>query len=276
MRAREAGRWDVADSRVLHRLQRQVEEVAQLEDHAATTLAAHRRVVHANPEVLAAFDGFITIAKRHRDALDAYRGRDARDESGAPPILVVRERRGEPPISDALRDVHATFSVAVMSYAVLVEFALRLYDRDLRELAPRHLSEYAAAAQLTSELIFSAVVDELVEDGADCECVCPMCSIGVCGCVSATGVTFTEAWRDATSTSDAAPGFLIQRPRVDSALHVAGVERGDRLLEVDGHAVASIFDIQAAIRAHPIGDDVRLLLESGPAVVRHVSDYLPQ
>ncbi len=263
----------MADSRVLHRLQRQVADVAQLEGYLATMLAAQRRVVHANPEALAAFDGFITIAKHHRDALDAYRGSDSLDVSSPPPIPLVGERRGEPTVSDALRDVYTAFNVAAMSYAILVEFALRLYDRDLRELAPRHLSEYTAAAQFTGELIFSAVVDELVEDGADCECICPMCSIGVCGCVSATGVTFAEAWREAALTSDGAPGFLIQRPRADSALHVAGVERGDRVLEIDDHPVASIFDIQAAIRAHPIGDDVRLLLASGPAVVRHVSDY---
>jgi hypothetical protein len=47
---------------------------------------------------------------------------------------------------------------------------------------------------------------------------------------------------------------------------------------VDGERVDSIGEIQAAIRKHPIGDDVHLLLQCGSTStreiqVKHVGDY---
>jgi S1-C subfamily serine protease len=56
------------------------------------------------------------------------------------------------------------------------------------------------------------------------------------------------------------------------------VRGADRLLAVDGQEVRSVADIQAAIRKHALGEEVRLLVQrgAGPAReigVRHVSDY---
>jgi S1-C subfamily serine protease len=79
-------------------------------------------------------------------------------------------------------------------------------------------------------------------------------------------------------SDDAAPGFLIQPPRSGSPLDLAGIRGGDRLLEVDGQRVDSIVEIQSAIRKHPLGDDVHLLLQGGSMgareiQVKHVGDY---
>ena len=76
------------------------------------------------------------------------------------------------------------------------------------------------------------------------------------------------------------PGFPLQPPRSGSPLALAGIQGGDRLLEVDGQRVDSIGEIQAAIRKHPIGDDVQLLLQCGSTPtreiqVKHVGDYPP-
>jgi S1-C subfamily serine protease len=74
------------------------------------------------------------------------------------------------------------------------------------------------------------------------------------------------------------PGFGLQSPKPESELARAGVRGGDRLLAVDGQEVRFVADIQAGIRKHALGEEVRLLVQrdSEPAReigVRHVSDY---
>ena len=88
----------------------------------------------------------------------------------------------------------------------------------------------------------------------------------------------SAAWHATAPAGEAAPGFPLQPPRSGSPLVLAGVQGGDRLLEVDGQRVDSIGEIQAAIRKHPIGDDVQLLVQCGSTTtreiqVKHVGDY---
>jgi S1-C subfamily serine protease len=87
-----------------------------------------------------------------------------------------------------------------------------------------------------------------------------------------------EVWREAMASESALPGFGLQPPKPESELARAGVRGADRLLAVDGQEVRSVADIQAAIRKHALGEEVRLLVQrgAGPAReigVRHVSDY---
>ncbi len=79
----------------------------------------------------------------------------------------------------------AACSFAVTEYSALIELALRLYEPNLREIAPRHLSTYTKALRLLTCLCPSVVVGELHRQGQDCRCICPMCSIGICGCTAA-------------------------------------------------------------------------------------------
>ena len=79
---------------------------------------------------------------------------------------------------------------------------------------------------------------------------------------------------------DDEPGFLVTPPRQDSQLAEHGVQGGDRLLSVDGRAVSTFRDVQAAIRRHALGHQVALRLRRGPyeeyeVRVRHVYDYEP-
>jgi S1-C subfamily serine protease len=104
--------------------------------------------------------------------------------------------------------------------------------------------------------------------------------MGACGCVSLGNAMLSAAWRETAPAVEAEPGFPLQLPRSGSPLALAGIQRGDRLLEVDGKRVDSIGEIQAAIRQHPIGDDVHLVLQSGSTStrevqVKHVGDYPP-
>jgi hypothetical protein len=105
------------------------------------------------------------------------------------------------------------------------------------------------------------------------------CGLGACGCVASCIETLTAAWRDAGPTESEAPGFVVQSPRPESQLARAGVQGGELVLAVDGHQVRTFAEIQAVIRKHALGDEVRLLIQRSSESprelkVQHVSDYL--
>lgn len=86
--------------------------------------------------------------------------------------------------SVAVVNLYAKLSHAAIAYAALFEISLRLYDPQLREMAPRHLDETANTAEALAGRLIGIVSEELTDDGLDCHCVCPMRSLGACGCVS--------------------------------------------------------------------------------------------
>jgi hypothetical protein len=182
-------------------------------------------------------------------------------------------------LSNNLRADFAAFSYAALGYAALHEMSLRLYVPTLREIAPQHLQDYAQAARAVNHVIASVVAWELLQEDLGCSCICPMCTMGVCGCVSACTSWIDEVWQGAALAADTPPGFLLQAPRPGSQLLLAGVQGGDRLLEVDGQPVQIFMDVQAAIRRHAIGEEVRLRImdssgEGRDIIVRHLNDYL--
>src|ERR1700693_2420341 len=103
-----------------------------------------------------------------------------------------------------------------------------------------------------------------------------MCGLGTCGCVGLGRQSIETAYREAAAAGG--DGFPLQAPRARSPLPLAGIQRGDRLLAVDDQEVRSLPEIQAAIRKHTIGEEVRLRFRRGtepPWEVRakHRSDY---
>lgn len=253
--ATKEDRWEM--------IHRQIAELISIENSLEAEIDRQREQVHAHPEVATAMGHIRATIHTQRDALASYLA-DA-DIEGDPVEnrIIALFAGGEQSITDLLRLDFAAFSYAAISYAALAEIAFKLYDPALRELAPRHLEGYAQAAQTVNTLAVSTVGRELAEVGLECRCVCPMCSIGVCGCVSVGTEVATSVWREAFTVDEAAPGFPIQPPRAESPLAAAGVQGGDRLLAVDGKPVHSIGDIQSAIGEHPIGDTVRLLVQHG-------------
>ena len=271
----------MADQRELE-TSRRVMELLALESDLEAAMAPQPQAMHAYPEAAAAVERFHAMITGHRDALTSYLER--RGEAADPPASWVRVfvDDGPPPraVSEILRSDYTAFTYAAISYAMLVELAFRLYDPALRELAPKHLNGYTEAAQTINQLIITTVANELAAVGLECHCVCPMCSMGACGCVSLGDAMLSSAWRETAPADEATPGFPLQPPRSGSPLALAGIQGGDRLLEVDGQRVDSIGEIQAAIRKHPIGDDVQLLLQCGSTPtreiqVKHVGDYPP-
>jgi len=259
---------------------RRVMELLALESDLESAVGPQAQAMHAYPEAASAVEHFHSMIIGHQEALKSYLER--RGESADPTESVVRVFVGDGShpqvVSDILRNDYTAFTYAAISYAMLVELAFRLFDPALRELAPKHLNGHAAAAQTINQLIISTVADELAAVGLECRCVCPMCSMGACGCVSLGNAMLSAAWRETPPTGEPEPGFALQRPRSGSPLALAGVQGGDRLLQVDGQRVDSIGEIQAAIRKHPIGDHVHLLLQRGSTTtreveVKHIGDY---
>lgn len=269
-----------------HIRRRQVAQMVALEADIEDSLEHQLEKVQAHPETAAAVRQCHEMASSHREALEAHLERLGGDSTEPTETAVaaffgaVGEADGirAQTLSSVLRGDYTAFNYAAISYAVLCEMGLRLYDPPLREMAWSHLRAYAEAAQQINQLIASVVAWELERQGLECRCICPMCSMGACGCVAAGTYDVNEAWRETAPRSRGPErGFLLPPPRAGSPLADAGVQGGERLLEVDEQPVGSIAEIQTAIRKHALGEEVEVLVQRGsesPRAIRamHVSD----
>ena len=185
--------------------------------------------------------------------------------------------------ADALCVTAAAYGLGASEYAVLTELSFRLFDPALRELAPRHLEAHARAISRLHSLLASAVVEELDDNGLDCRCICPMCSLGACGCTVAGRATIDEAWPASDTDHSDDPGLDITPPRRGSPLALGGARGGHRLVAIDGQPIATagidaVVEIQSAIRRHQLGEQFVVTIadalgETRELRVEHVSDY---
>jgi hypothetical protein len=247
-------------------LRRAVAELIELEGTLERTLGARAAAAEAHGAVGEALRRFAGLAGEHRTALEAYVasiGGGAGRTGSAAGSTAVPGRQGKPGTSSAaaLAGAYAALNDAAIRYGVLTTMAFRLYELPLRELAPKHLRDYAEAAQQINQLIPAAVAAELRGHGLECQCTCPMCSFGACGCVAISTRHINSAWREAAPPVDGPPGLPLQQPRPDSDLARAGIRGGELLLAVDDRPVRENSDVQAALREHAPGEDVRLRLQ---------------
>ncbi len=259
-------------------IRRTVAELAASEGDVAGRLERAQQLSSGHPDTLAAIQRLRPMVQTHRDQLATYLkdfgGAEPRREATSPQSTSTEATA----LSEVLRDLCLAFHHCALGYAMLYELALRLYEPRLREIAPKHLKAHADAALSTARLLPGVVAWQLARDGLPCACICPMCSIGACGCVALGTQTLTAAWRDTAPTESGPPGFVLQSPRPESQLARAGVQGGELLLAVDGQQVRATDEIQAVIRKHALGDEVHFLIQRSSEsprglVVRHVSDY---
>ena len=259
-------------------IRRTVAELAASEGDVAGRLERAQQLSSGHPDTLAAIQRLRPMVQTHRDQLATY----LKDSGGAEPSRETTgpqsTSREATALSEVLRDLCLAFHHCALSYAMLYEVALRLYEPRLREIAPKHLKAHADAALSTARLLPGVVAWQLAQDGLLCACICPMCSLGACGCVALGTQILTAAWRDAAPTEPGPPGFVLLPPKPESELARAGVQGGELLLAVDGQQVRTTDEIQAVIRKHALGDEVRFLIQRSSEsprglVVRHVSDY---
>lgn len=258
-------------------IRRAVAELVVLQGEVGLKVRGARQVLLGPADVPATIERFGSMVQTHRDHLVAYLDAVGGNPSGeettshstlAPPAAA----------SAVLRELCLAFDHCTISYAILYEMALRLYEPRLREIAPTHLKAYADAALSATRLLPTVVAWQLAQDGLHCSCICPMCGLGACGCVALATQTTIASWRDAATAEPAPDGFVLQAPRPESELARVGVQGGDLLIAIDAQPVRAVADIQAAIRKHALGDELRLLVKRASEsprelTVRHVSDY---
>lgn len=262
----------------LQAIHRTVAELVAFEGDVAGRLERAQQLSSGHPDALAAIRRLRPKVQTHHDRLATYLKDSGGAEPGPETIGPQSTSREATALSEVLRDLCLAFHRCALSYAMLYEVALRLYEPRLREIAPKHLKAHADAALSTARLLPGVVAWQLAQDGLLCACICPMCSIGACGCVALGTKTLTEAWRDAAPTESEPPGLVLQAPRPESQLARAGVQGGELVVAVDGQQVRDFWEVQVAIRKHALGDEVGLLIQRGSETPRelkcqHVSEY---
>jgi hypothetical protein len=159
--------------------------------------------------------------------------------------------------SDVVRQIGQVALAAAFACEAAYQTARLSGDGDTCDLVEARLGEYTAALFETRRALPHVVARELRKAGVTCACGCPMCSIGLCGCIRATLAATEEGW----GAEEPAPTeglVLLGPPRPGSQLAEAGMDEGDRVLSVDGDPVGRNADDQAALRRHDVGDEVRL------------------
>ena len=259
-------------------IRRSVAELAASEGDVAARLERAQQLTFGYPDALASIQRLRRMVQTHRDQLATYLKDSGGIEPGGETTSPQSTPREATALSEVVRDLCLAFHHCALGYAMLYEVALRLYEPRLREIAPKHLKAHADAALSTAQLLPGVVAWQLAQDGLHCACICPMCSIGACGCVALDTETLVEAWRGAVPTESEPPGFVLLPPKPESALARAGVQGGELILAVDGQQVCGRQEVQDALRKRTLGDEVRFLIQRGSEsprehIVRHAGDY---
>jgi hypothetical protein len=150
-------------------------------------LSRQADITLTHPRLHASLAAMQAQAGIQRQDLENYLGQEAPEptEPRSPLAPLLAEASSSMKLSSLLPAYCAAFSFAANEYSVLIALTLHLYDPALRELARKHLSSYAKAARLLTHLLPGAIVEDLDRQGLECRCICPMCSIGACGCTAA-------------------------------------------------------------------------------------------
>lgn len=219
------------------------------------------------------FTRLAAVAARHRQALEEVAIRRGTELDGREATGGYREH--EHAISARLENAIVAAASAVVAYGALYASARLLFENDVCDLADAHAAEWARERSALNDLLAPAVHGELVSAGLTCRCICPTCGIGACGCTRNSLNTIREHW----GQPELEPGEGLElrlAPRPGSQLAEVGLERGDRIVVVDGEPVHTNPEIQRALRGRPIGESMTMkVLRAGePQEIRvaRVSD----
>jgi hypothetical protein len=233
-------------------------ELVALETGIVESLSAWDAVVGDRGAAAEAIAGMRMAAASRRDALERRIGLIGAGNRGRIEPASVPGPPASP--SDALRQA-ASFALGAAYTYEAVYLAARLgYDYDTCDLLEAHLADCVVGNAAAWRAFPHAAARELADVGATCTCRCPMCSIGLCGCIRATLAMTELGWTG--HEPEPARGLLLQSPpRPGSQLAEAGLRQGDRVLAVDGDEVGENADVQAALRRREVGQEARLGVE---------------
>jgi len=201
------------------------------------------------------FVRWLALAASHRLALDEVVGLRGAELDRPDPTGVHRD--GERAPSALLEDAVSAAAAAVVAYGALYASARLLNEDEVCDLADAHAAEWALGLAALNELLPPVVHGELLSVGLTCRCTCPMCGMGACGCTRNSIDTIRGYWgQPGLEPSD---GLALRAaPRPGSQLAEAGLERGDRIIAVDGELVHTNDEIQQALLRHPIGESLAI------------------
>ena len=187
-------------------LHRAVTELIAFETELETALRRDQHAVLGHADAAAALERVLPIVGAQRDRLAAYvKTLDSVSGGGTSTARFVFNSAAT--VSAALRQISVAFNHGAISYAILYEMALRLYEPPLREIAPKHLKAYTEAALTINRLVPAVVAWELARDDLHCSCICPLCGLGACACVVLGTQTLVPASLESGSSL---PGFVLQ------------------------------------------------------------------
>ena len=271
-------------------LQQFLGDMVAIERQLDGYLGRQLREIGRDPKVSAAIERFYQLVRSQREALEARfqaiggQGVDAPARIAAVPLplaMDMRQEEGGRSASAALHTLYSAFNHAAFGYAMLHAVAHRYFDSQAEgntaDLAEAHLRSYAAAAQEINQMVSDVIVRELSQRDQACQCRCPSCAFGVCLCASHGTNTVNQAWRE-TGPSAPSGGIWVRPPRSNSVAARLGLCEGDRIIAVDDQEIASDLDIgslQAAIRKHQSGEEIRLQVRRATGELQEVTVTRP-
>jgi len=206
-------------------------------------------------EAAEALGGMPRLAAHHLHDIEELADRRGAELDDVEPTVGPRE--SERALSSLLEDVATAAASAVVAYGALYASARLLYEIEVCDLADAHAADWARELGALYNLLAPAVHGELLQGGLTCRCICPACGIGACGCTRNSIDTIRGHWGQ--PGLEPSEGLELRLPpRPGSQLAEAGLERGDRIIEVDGELVHTNSEIQRALRRHPIGETMTM------------------
>lgn len=299
--ARSSRRWTLTEATAVGAVGERIAHVVQLLDVIDAAVGRHRARA-AGDRLDAMLEG---LGRVTTDQREAWTGRldeiGAAHAIGPTPSPTDRLSAADDRWSagDILEQLAGAIAQATASYVRLYATARLMFDAATCDLAAAHLRVCGEALQVINWLLPELVGHELESEGLGCRCVCPACSIGACLCVRNSTDTALHAWGnvvpfgtrglpapddanellDRWSLADLAPNrgvVLTAAPRRGSPLAVEGVQRRDRILEVNGVQVTMNPEIQNALTAHDVGDEAQVKVQRASGEVTNISVRRPK
>lgn len=233
-------------------------EIATIEARIAEAAGAARAVVVDHGEAAEALAAVGRAAVARRKALEDRLA--MLDTAGGAANGPARRSPDALSASETLRQVAGLLLDAALGYEAAYLAGRFAFDYDTCNLLEGQLADCVTSLAMVGRALPHVVARELADSGAVCGCRCPMCSIGLCGCLRATLAVTELGWTGREPPP--ARGLVLQgRPRPGSQLAEVGLAEGDRILTADGEPVGTNDDVQAALRRRDVGQEVRLEVE---------------
>jgi ferritin-like metal-binding protein YciE len=191
----------MADSNPKDAINSYVTDMLALEQHIKSALEGQIQDQKEHPRVRDELDRLLSTVEFHVSALEGVTS--ARGGEGAAGTVkkagsallgwaagAINLLRNEN-LAKSLRDDYTAFNHACISYLMLHTTALSLSDQEVAALALRHFRDYARVVMEVQNLIPSAVVELLKEDGLPADA----------SVLERVGQEIDAAWRDQAGTA---------------------------------------------------------------------------